>query len=129
MRKIKTHLSTALNNEIDIVAMDEIGPGGANHSYMLTLPGVEPCEINFQNGPIKEEGLNGFSNEALLAVVLDRLDGFSKGEFSCIETVLAAKLTRGALEVLKSRTARREQSGIEAKLQEMCTTFQIQVRK
>ncbi len=128
MRKIKSHLSNALNNEIDVTAMDDPGPGGANHEYILTLPGVDPCEIRFQNGRIKEEGLNGFSNEAFLAVVLDRLDGFSKGEFSCVETVVAAKLTRAALEVLKSRTARREREGTEGTLQEKETSFQVQVR-
>jgi len=31
------------------------------------------CGIAFQNGPIKEFGVNGITQEALLAIVIDRL--------------------------------------------------------
>lgn len=46
---------------------------------------VERCEINFQNGGLKEVGPNGITDQALIAVVLDRLRSFNDGPYRCRE--------------------------------------------
>ena len=84
MREIVSHKVNGLNEALTITAVDEPGPGGANHEYLIQfdtfdedghyLP--EEVEIEFQKGPIREAGMNGISNEALLAIVADRLQGF-----------------------------------------------------
>lgn len=128
MREITTHKVNGLNEAIEIKVLDEPGPGGANHRYRVCIPMLDPaehhvaensrrslsyCNINFQNGPILESGYNGISNEALLAVVEDRLKGFQEGKFACPENFEALKYVRLALEALKSRTLKRMERGVE----------------
>lgn len=84
MRTIHDHKVNGLNEAIQILATDAPGPGGANHDYLLTVDNralgspddVISTRIMFQNGPINEAGFNGLSNEALLAVLIDRMRGF-----------------------------------------------------
>ncbi len=41
--------------------------------------------INFQEGPIKEVGINGLTNEDLIVMVIERLEGFQNSEFACAD--------------------------------------------
>lgn len=79
MREIHDHKASATEPLI-VAATDEPGHGGASHHYVIEA-GDYPrmLTIQFQNGPIAEGGVNGVTNEALLAVVADRLRGFQKG--------------------------------------------------
>jgi len=96
---------------------DAVGGGGMHHRYKVK--GVrgnvlsEFAEINFQNGPISEVGVNGCQNEDLIAVVMDRLECAQKGEFPCDENANALKHLASALAELNLRTARREAQGVE----------------
>jgi hypothetical protein len=74
------------------------------------------CDIHFQEGPVQEAGLNGISNEALLAVVEDRLKGFQSGKFSCRENALALTHLQEAMHWLHHRTHERMQRGVEGTL-------------
>jgi len=115
MRKINAHVANPLNDRIEIAVVDNPGAGGANHVYEITSraadgkpPGSEldPLVIRFQNGPINEAGINGITQEVLLAIVADRLISFQAGPFACSENA-------AALEALKSRTRERMSRGIE----------------
>lgn len=46
-------------------------------------------EVDFQEGPIKECGVNGVMNEDLIAMVITRLEHFQKSQFACRENALA----------------------------------------
>ncbi len=70
-------------------------------------------EINMQEGPIKENGVNGCANEDLLAIVLQRLYCFQNTEFSCVENENAIKSIEEALRYLRLRTNRRVEAGTE----------------
>ena len=87
MRELTSHKVKGLNEAITIAVMDEPGAGGACHEYNLTMdtsPGLcIGAEVRFQKGPIAEVGVNGVSNESLLAIVEDRLVGFQSGQFAC----------------------------------------------
>ena len=125
MRTITAHIINPTNDLIKITAMDEPGAGGANHHYMITTPdwiraadgsaakGV--WDINFQNGPIAENGVNGVTQEALLAVVIDRLRSFQSGPFSCRENAIALTKCEEALQWLQHRTLDRMRRGVEGK--------------
>jgi hypothetical protein len=100
MRTLTDHKVNGLNEALVVTVLDDPGDGGANHQYRIDLtaaPGgdsrlsgrTSQWLIDFQKGPIQEAGLNGLSNEALLAVVIDRLRGFQSGEFACRENALA----------------------------------------
>lgn len=71
------------------------------------------AEIHFQEGPIREYGVNGVCNEDLIAMVITRLEHFQKSEFKCRENALAITKLEEALLWLRKRTMGRENRGVE----------------
>lgn len=71
--------------------------------------------LAFQNGPVKEngEGVNGITHEVLLAVVIDRLQGFQSGPYKNRENAVALTKLEEALMWLHKRTRDREARGVE----------------
>ena len=115
MRKLNTNK----NENTEVFAVDERGPGGANHHYEVhgkikTSDLFPPKHIFiFQKGPLKENPMNGIQNEDLIAIVIDRLNGFQKGDFECIDNAKALVNLYGALVNLRNRTKERERRGVE----------------
>lgn len=62
---------------------------------------------------IAEAGVNGISNEALLAIVEDRLLGFQSGEYACRENAVALTKIQEAMMWLQKRTRDRAARGVE----------------
>ena len=123
MRHITDHIVLGdAAPQLTITVLDEPGPGGANHHYLIATPqdpqGLESgCEIGFQNGPIQEAGINGITNEALLAVVIDCLKAFQAGPFSSEYNAHALHYTEQALSALQMRTRDRIVRGVEGRSQ------------
>lgn len=116
MRKVIDHVANPVNDLINILVLDEPGAGGANHKYRIEFPDAKfDIEINFQKGPINEAGINGVTQEVLLAVVIDRLRSFQAGPFACPENEEALRFAQGSLDALKRRTTERMQRGVEGK--------------
>lgn len=115
MRKINTHKINPANDTIDITVLDEPGAGGANHEYMIETPSGLTSRISFQNGPIAEKGVNGITQEVLLAIVIDRLKSFQNGPFACRENALALTKIEEAQHWLHHRTLERMSRGVEGK--------------
>ena len=69
--------------------------------------------IHFQEGPIKECGVNGVMNEDLIAMVIRRLEGFQNSEFNCRDNAIAITKLEEALLWLRKRTMAREARGVE----------------
>jgi hypothetical protein len=114
MRKINDHTVNPANDRIDISVMDEPGHGGASHHYAVDVDGSENgIDIRFQNGPIAENGVNGVTQEALLAVCVDRLRSFQSGPFACRENAIALTKLEEAMHWLHSRTRARMARGVE----------------
>lgn len=128
MRQIMSHKVNGLNELIEVQVLDEPGNGGACHRYRVCVPMLNPveahveensrrartyCDINFQDGPIAEAGVNGISNEALLAVIEDRLAGFQSGPYATVDGGLALSHIRAAIERLHKRTKERVARGVE----------------
>jgi len=111
MRLIEDHVINAANDRIRIEVLDDPGAGGAHHEYALIAK--ETTFISFQNGPIAEVGVNGLTQEALLAVVMDRLRSFQAGPFACRENALALTKIEEALHWLQQRTLARMRRGVE----------------
>ena len=70
-------------------------------------------EIHFQEGPIKECGVNGVCDEDLIVMVIRRLEGFQDSEFKCRENACAITKLEEALLWLRKRTMGRENRGVE----------------
>lgn len=172
MKHIKTHIlepesATPTRPDLDVIALDELGHGGAHHVYAIEcynpsgpFYGKRPYEsycaavgglsfngqalptweqlvekqesdsktrlvvagwmlaataapIVFQHGPIQEHGRNGVTHEALLAILIDRLECFEAGPYACMENAAALMHLRCALTVLHNRTAKRVARNVE----------------
>lgn len=108
-----------LNPQLTVEAIDGPGPGGASHEYCISWElGKNHGEcvlLEFQQGGIKDVGINGISHEALLAVLVDRLEGFQTGEFACEDNAAALSHLYLALGALQKRTLERIARGVEGK--------------
>lgn len=124
MRELLSHRPNRATQQLSIHATDQPGAGGANHRYVISgydatvNPSADPRVIHdtpivFQNGVLKEAGANGVTNEALLAIVEDRLASFQAGPFACDENADALHNVRMAIGHLNARTERRVGQGIE----------------
>ena len=79
-----------------------------DHKGMHRIVGV----VHFQEGPIKENGVNGVANEDLLGMVLRRLEGFQNSEYKCRENACAITKLEEALMWLRKRTNARVKRGV-----------------
>lgn len=130
MRNITSHVVNPANDKLTIRVVDQPGAGGANHAYIITgaafnknpsfqaimddkLPDETGVAVLFQNGPIPENGVNGLTQEALLAIVADRLECFQAGPYACKENGEALAHVKAAQEALLSRTRARMARGVE----------------
>lgn len=69
--------------------------------------------IDFQEGPIKECGVNGIANEDAIVMVLTRLEHFQRSPYACKENEVAIQKLEEALMWLRKRTLGREKRGVE----------------
>lgn len=91
---------------------------GAPHCFTVIASnedgsGTPLAEVHFQEGPIKECGVNGVCNEDLIAMVICRLEHFQKGQFACRDNAIAITKLEEALLWLRKRTIARESRGVE----------------
>lgn len=94
MRTITDHIveGDSASHQLTITVTDSPGQGGANQAYEIT----------------------GFvTQEALLAIVIDRLRAFQAGPFKCVENELALQKVEDALWQLQERTKARIARGVE----------------
>lgn len=121
-RELTSHKVNGCNEQIDIAVLDEPGSGGACHRYVVYKPhDVFNQELNaewaqhitFQNGPIAEAHVNGLTQEALLAIVEDRLKCFQAGPFANPYNAEALAAVQFAMRRLQERTRERLARGVE----------------
>lgn len=96
---------------------------GAPHSFLVVPKEIQDKKeneitgyagyVHFQEGPIKEYGVNGIANEDALVMVLVRLEGFQKTQFACEENAQAIEHIEAALKVLRERTNKRATRNVE----------------
>lgn len=122
MFELTDHKVNELNEALKVVRVDGPGAGGASHHYEIAgfsaegIPaGSGYITIKFQNGLVKEHGVNGISQEALLAIVVDRLRGFQKGKYACRENALALTKIEEAMHWLHARTRDRIERNVEGR--------------
>jgi hypothetical protein len=135
VRELTTHKINEANNQLTIRALDRPGPGGASHAYIVSgIKGFPAnpsagiaraawdeasdgaCLFVFQNGAIGEAGVNGITHEALLAILIDRLEAFQNGPYACEENAMALLALLDAQASLLQRTQRRAKAGIEGSM-------------
>ena len=113
MRVLEDFKVNPANDTITVTVTDKPGAGGANHEYEVNLPSGKINNISFQNGAIKEAGVNGLTHEVLLSICMDRLRSFQAGPFSSRENALALTKLEEAQHWLLHRTRGRMARGVE----------------
>lgn len=120
MRVITTHTTGPEDRQPLVIAGGNVGPGGAEQSYKIKyiIPGDfegRPGVKQYQFLCVDFMGIDipGVTNEALLAIVIDRLEGFQAGPFACTENAAALDHARICLGELKERTRSRIMRGVE----------------
>ena len=121
MRQIKTHQINLCNKHIGVETWSEPGPGGAPVKYRLSINAnqfqSEQAIIKFQNGPVVvETDVNGITDEALLALIVDRIQCFQKGPFACRENEQALLKLEEGLHWLTARVLERQSRSVEGQL-------------
>lgn len=94
----------------------ELQKYNAPHHFKVLIPEQANkiiAEVNFQEGPIKEVGINGVNNEDLILMVLTRLQSFQATEFSCRENAMAITKLEESLMWLRKRTQDRAARNVE----------------
>lgn len=81
------------------------------HFYDIKV-GNRKVGIDFQHGPVKENGVNGITNEALLAIVIHRTKVLNS-KFPCDENKRAISYMENALALFEQRTRDRLNRGVE----------------
>ena len=102
----------------DVWRVDDKGPGGAYHYYVITKNGEEDkmTEIKFQKGGRNVDGsITGVTNEDLLEIVRDRLTSFQSGDFRCRENACAITHIEEALMWLNKRVEDRAERNVLGK--------------
>ena len=116
-------IETGTQEHIKVICNDQPGPGGGCHKYVVVEADQKEAgddyftgvfaTVYFQNGPVKENGVNGCHNEDLLAIVIDRLQHFQVGDYACQENAVALSYLIDALAALRTRTDQRKERGVE----------------
>jgi hypothetical protein len=113
MRTLEGHKVNPANDQLTVTVRDEAGAGNACHEYQIKLPDGSGVRLAFQNGPIAEAGVNGITHEALLAILIDRLEGFQSGPFANDYNASALAHLQSAQGCLIERTRERMSRGVE----------------
>lgn len=100
-----------------IVGCEEKTEQKFNAPHHFEVANIETLEVvgrvDFQEGPIKENGINGVCNEDLILMVLTRLNSFQESEYRCRENAVAITKLEESLMWLRKRTMDREARGVE----------------
>ena len=118
MRELTTHHDGHGLAENLRIQADDLGPGGASHSYTVTFRDrVGVCaHVQFQKGPRGvETSTPGVIDSVLLAIVLDRLDCFQNGPFPSDEGAEALEFVVQAMGRLMARADARAARGVLGK--------------
>lgn len=109
MRVYTDHNGVAVN----AISKTSSGEDVEGHLYYV-LHGATTSELRFQNGPVRDHGVNGLTNEALLAALIHRTK-YLNAKFPCRENSIAITKMEEVLMWLERRTADRIQRGVEGK--------------
>lgn len=116
MRTITQHHDGHGLNESIVITTDTPNSSGAAHKYDLSINGDAVGLIQFQEGPRNVAGsIAGVTEAALLAVLIDRLEGFQAGPYACYENAMQLSNLYACLSLTKARADERAKRGVLGK--------------
>ncbi len=100
-------------NDLKVTAIPDKGhPESYGHAYALVMPDKDTKTLEFQNGTIPIEGVNGFTNESLLAILIHRTNELNN-KFPCRENEMAITKMEEAKMWFDKRTLDRIEREVE----------------
>lgn len=103
-------------NDLHTIQADARDPnaGNASHAYeVVDDTGEVLAHISFQHGPRNVPGSTpGVLDAAILAILIDRYEGFQSGPFACDENAAALGHLHLALDWMRTRATRRAARGV-----------------
>lgn len=112
--KITNNLCTSKYTEVYCENHSEQKYNAPHHFTVKDVTtGKVISSIDFQEGPIKEVGINGIHNEDAILMVITRLCAFQETDYACNENEMAIKKLEEALMWLRKRTQDREARNVE----------------
>ena len=112
--KVELKNGSLLTNKHTYVFHEKDFEFNAPHHFTVQDEGGKVLsKVDFQCGPIKENGVNGVCNEDLINMCLSRLNGFQNSDFKCRENAIAITKLEEALLWLRKRTSDREFRDVE----------------
>lgn len=115
MRTLTTHHDGFGLNDSIVIESDDRDPNAGNgtHKYVASIDGHIIATIQFQHGPRNVEGSTpGLTSTALLAMLIDHLDGFQDGPYRCRENAVALTHLETAQLWMEKRTRDRAKRGV-----------------
>lgn len=124
-RELFDHKNNKFNREcIKVETADLRASDSAHHAYKISVEvkaqtsnetdqTVHEVVLQFQNGGLKEVGANGITDQALIAVVLDRMRSFNEGQFRCRENSMIITKLEEAMLWMEKRSNDRARRNVE----------------
>jgi len=108
------HDGLGLNDLITIKADDrDPDAGGASHIYAAEIDDRKILRVQFQHGARNVEGSTpGCTEAVLLAVLIDRMEAFQAGPFSCRENAIQLTKLQEVLHWTRHRAEARKRRGV-----------------
>jgi hypothetical protein len=103
--KLKSELD--IDTKTHLHCEDESNYGTKHHFRVISDDEKTLCEINYQEGPVKEQGVNGVQDDHLLLIVRERLLYLNKSKWANRESAMALTKVEEAIMWLNKRTANR----------------------
>lgn len=98
--------------KLKAIKMDEATKGGAESLYFVEdFSGKHITTIKFQDRPT-DQGFCGVTNELLIDIIIDRLEGFQAGPFPCEANQNALEKLLEVREILIARHVDRKERGV-----------------
>lgn len=120
------HVPISPTDLLQVQALDAPDAAGLQHVYAVSgftglndsLTGGIPNQLLmiFQNGPVEDKGVNGLTNEVVIAVVADRLRCLEAGPYTTGSRARALAHLEEALQELTSLTIDRRSRGVDGSL-------------
>lgn len=111
MRQLENFSTDPRFKDLEVAATDQTTKGQANREYEIRWKNknqpnqttLNHAQIKFQTGNPTKVGVNGITDEALIAISIDRMRSFQTGPNANRETGVALTQLEEALTSLKSR--------------------------
>lgn len=114
--EVEKQFSPVANADNNGVQVFHSGASQSGHEYVIVFRRKDGDEdhnyITFQQGAVKEVGMNGITSEALLQILIHRTECLDM-EFPCKENTTAIRAMTDALNAFNERTENRMKRGVE----------------